>query len=178
MHPNYSRHGLRATDLCAAVTPERVTSASSAQFGMILAADGSPCLSRQLQDAEIAETWPLLPAPQRGSAGSWPVPHSSGALRNKSCLWTFLLHIPCAKEKVCSEPVGQDFLSGAADLVVPVRQLNIPCRFGIIWWLGGGQGPTPAFLCTLDTLTVTTASLRQDIPFPTSKFNSPSKVGS
>lgn len=110
--------------LCAAVTPERVTSASSAQFGMILAADGSPCLSRQLQDAEIAETWPLLPAPQRGSAGSWPVPHSSGVLRNKSCLWTFLLHIPCTKEKVCSEPVGQDFLSGAADLVVPVRQLG------------------------------------------------------
>lgn len=42
MHPNYSRHGLRATgDLCPAVTPVRVTGASSAEFGMILAAVGS-----------------------------------------------------------------------------------------------------------------------------------------
>lgn len=97
MHPNYSRYSLRATDLCAAVTPERMISANPAQFGMILAADGSPCLSRQLQDAEIAETWPLLPARQRDSAGLQDPGQSHIAqtqLRNISCLWAFLLHIP------------------------------------------------------------------------------------
>lgn len=88
---------------------------------------------------------------------------------------------PLCQGKGLLRTCGPGFLewcsrSGCSSQTAGVQ--HIPCRFGIIWWLGGGQGPTPAFLCTLDTLTVTTASLRQDIPFPTSKFNSPSKVGS
>lgn len=91
-----------------------------------------------------------------------------------------------------SKPVLQDFFSGAAGLAVQVKQLGYslpspagstfpaePCDNLGDWVVDQGASSFPPCLCRLDThTTVTTASLRRDIPFSAFKFNSPSKAGS
>lgn len=147
-----------------------------------------------LQDCRILAS-PAHPSPSPGSTDTAREPALPSGLSNTSFLWTFSTQLPpgitCAKERaspsLCSRislVVQQVWLfksnswGTACPLLLAAHSLQSRV---IIWGSGWYQGASsfPPCLCRLDThTTVTTASLKQDIPFSAFKFNSPSKAGS
>lgn len=150
-----------------------------------------PAGAAGLQDPGQSRTSQPQPRQHRHSSGACSAQRPQQHLLPLDILHTAPPGITCAKERaspsLCSRislVVQQVWLfksnswGTACPLLLAAHSLQSRV---IIWGTGWYQGASsfPPCLCRLDThTTVTTASLRRDIPFSAFKFNSPSKTGS
>lgn len=126
-------------DLCAVVTPVRVMGPSSAEFGMVLAGDGSvsapagSCRRQKLLKCYYCSSEGLCKSCRILASPAHPNPSSTDTTWELLCPNPQDLLLPWAipdtdphwdhQERHFAKPMGQDFISGAADFVL-IRQLG------------------------------------------------------